>query len=126
MEDLGNPFEEQSTEHLVLFSKEIADHVVVKAIINIAQRIEKEQFQAFVKECLIERSKALDDVIHCNKFNLFNTIQRSVSKNKLQVGSLKCDAELFQSYTYIGCQTREGNLEEFFTNQQCLMVVSCT
>ena len=55
MEDLGNPFEEQSTEHLVLFSKEIADHVVVKAIINIAQTIEKEQFQAFVKECLIER-----------------------------------------------------------------------
>ena len=83
MEDLGNPFEKQSTEHLVLFSKEIADHVVVKAIINIAQRIEKEQFQAFVKECVIERSKALDDVIYCNKFNLFNTIQRSVSKNKL-------------------------------------------
>ena len=83
MEDLGNPFKEQSTEHLVLFSKEIVDHVVVKAIINIAQRVEKEQFQAFVKECLIERSKALDDIIHCNKFNLFNTIQRSVSKNKL-------------------------------------------
>ena len=83
MEDLGNPFEKQSTEHLVLFSKEIADHVVVKAIINIAQRIEKEQFQAFVKECLIERSKALDNVIHCNRFNLFNTIQRSVSNNKL-------------------------------------------
>ena len=55
MEDLGYPFEEQSTDLILLFSKEIADHVVVKAIINIAQTIEKEQFQAFVKECLIER-----------------------------------------------------------------------
>ena len=115
MEDLGNPFEEESTDLLVLYSKEIADHVAVEAIIN-AQRIGEEQFQAFVKERLIERSKAIDDVIHRNKFKLFNTIQRSVSKSKLQVTSLKCDVELF-SKLYIGCQTREGNLEEFFHHE---------
>ena len=34
----------------------------------------------------------------------------------LQVASLKCDVELF-SRLYIGCQTREGNLEEFFRHQ---------
>ena len=115
MEDLGNPFEEESTDLLVLYSIEIADHVAVEAIIN-AQRIGEEQFEAFVKERLIERSKAIDDVIHRNKFKLFNTIQRSVSKSKLQVASLKCDVELF-SKLYIGCQTREGNLEEFFHHE---------
>ena len=43
MEDLGNPFEEESTDLLVLYSKEIADHVAVEAINN-AQRIGEEQF----------------------------------------------------------------------------------
>ena len=42
--------------------------------------------------------------------------QKSVSKGKLQVASLKCDVELF-SRLYIGCQTREGNLEEFFRHE---------
>ena len=34
----------------------------------------------------------------------------------LQVASLKCDVELF-SRLYIGCQTREANLEEFFRHE---------
>ena len=46
-------------------------NVAVEAINN-AQRIGEEQFQAFVKECLIKRSKVIDGVIHCNKFKLFN------------------------------------------------------
>ena len=100
--------------------------VAVEAI-NSAQRIGEEQLQAFVKECLIERSKAID-VIHHNK--IFNAIQTSASKIKLQVASLKCDIELF-SRLYNGCCTREGkNLEYFFImkikliHQHCLMVVS--
>ena len=40
--------------------------------INNAQGIGGEHFQAFVKECLIERSKVINDVTHRNKFNLFN------------------------------------------------------
>ena len=50
IEDLGNPFES-------------TDHTSVKAVQN-AQRIGQEQFQAFSTECLIERSKSIDDVIH--------------------------------------------------------------
>ena len=116
IEELGNPFEEESTDLLVLDSKEIADHAAVETVKNI-QRISQEQFQAFVKERLIERSKAIDDVIHRNKFKLFkNTTQKNVSKGKQQVASLKCDVELF-SRLYIGCQTREGNLEEFVRHE---------
>ena len=40
--------------------------------INNAQGIGGEQLQAFVKECLIERSKVINDLIHHNKFKLFN------------------------------------------------------
>jgi len=54
-------------------------------------------------------------MIHHNKFELFkSTYKQSASREKLQVALLKCDAKL-----YIGCQTREGNLEEnfFYKNQ---------
>ena len=45
---------------------------------------------------------------------------RSVSKQKQQLTSLKNNAELF-SWLYISCQTRDGDLEEFFRyeNQTC-------
>ena len=116
IEGLGNPFEEESTDLLVLDSKEIADHAAVETVKN-ARRLGQEQFHAFVKEHLVERTKAVHDVIHCNNFKLFkNTTQQRVSKGKLQVALLKCDAELF-SRLYIGCQTREGNLEEFFRHE---------
>ena len=70
MEDLGNPFEEESTDVLVLDSKEIADRTAIETIQNV-QRIGQEQFQAFTKECLVDQSKSIDDVIHCNKLKLF-------------------------------------------------------
>ena len=110
MEDLGNLFEEESTDLLILDSKEIADHAAVEMVKNI-QRIGQEKFQTFVKERLIEISK---DVIHCNKLTLLkSTKQKSVNKG---MSSLKCNVELF-SRLYNGCQTREGNLEEFFRHE---------
>ena len=91
IEDLGNPFEEESTDLLVLDSKEIADQAAVETVKN-ARRLGQEQFHAFVKERLVERTKAVHDVIHRNNFKLFkNTTQQRVSKGKLQVALLKCN-----------------------------------
>ena len=116
MEDLGNPFEEASGDLLVLDSKEIADHAAVDTIQNV-QRIGQQQFQGFIKECLVERSKSIDDVIHRNKLKLFlNQAKTKTSKNKQQLTSLKSDVGLF-SQLYIGCQTRDYNLEEFFRHE---------
>ena len=113
MEDLGNPFEEESTD-LVLNSKEIADHAAVETVKNI-QRIGQEQFQTFVKERLIERSKAIDDVVHRNRLKLFkSTTQKSASKGMLQVASPKCDVELF-SRLYKLMAELTGRKEEALT-----------
>ena len=113
MENLGNPFEEESTD-LVLNSKEIADHAAVETVKNI-QRIGQEQFQTFVKERLIERSKAIDDVVHRNRLKLFkSTTQKSASKGMLQVASLKCDVELF-SRLYKLMAELTGRKEEALT-----------
>ena len=116
MEELGNPFEEESTDVLILDSKEIADPAVVETIQNV-QRLGQEQFQAFIKECLVDKSKSIHDVIHRNKLKLFkNMAKTNVSKGKKQLTSLKSDVGLF-SRLYIGCQTRDGNLEEFFRHE---------
>lgn len=53
MEELGNPFEEESKDLLVLDSKEIADPSAVETVKK-AQKIGQQQSQAFTKECLVE------------------------------------------------------------------------
>jgi len=119
IEELGNPFEEKSQDLLVLDTKEIAVSAVVNTVYN-AKRIGQDQFNAFAKECLIDRTKSIDDTIHRNKLPLFGTLASKTTKVKQQLTSLKCDVELF-SRLYIGCQTRDGNLDEFFRheNQAC-------
>ena len=83
-----------------------------------AKSVGQDQFDAFTKECLIDRTKSIYDTIHRNKLPLFST--PASSKGKQQLNSLKCDVELF-SRLYIGCQTRDSNLDEFFRheNQAC-------
>ena len=76
-----------------------------------AKSVGQDQFDAFTKECLIDWTKSIYDTIHRNKLPLFST--PASSKGKQQLNSLKCDVELF-SRLYIGCQTRDGNLDEFF------------
>jgi len=50
---------------------------------------------------------------------------RSQSNGQQQLASVKSDRELF-ARLYIGCQTRDGNLEEFFhhENQPCPLALS--
>ena len=69
---------------------------------------------------LTYRVYRLYDTIHRNKLPLFSTPVSNASKGKQQLNSLKCDVELF-SRLYIGCQTCDGNLDEFFRheNQAC-------
>ena len=120
IEELDDPFEEESMDLIVLDTKEIAGPAAVVTVRNV-KKIGQEQFQAFTRECLVERTKSINDAIRRNKLNVFNTsTPRSVSKGKQQLASLRNDVTLF-SRPYIGCQTRDGNLEEFFrhANQAC-------
>ncbi|KAJ8394425.1 hypothetical protein AAFF_G00046360 [Aldrovandia affinis] len=117
---MGNPFEEESQDVVKLDTKEIAGPAAVETVMN-AKRIGQEQFEAFTRECLLDRTKAVDDPIPRNKLKVFSTsTPRSQSKGQQQLASIKNDRELF-ARLYIGCQTRDGNLEEFFRheNQAC-------
>ena len=119
-EDLGNPFLKESTSLLVLDSKEIGDQSAVENVRN-AQKIGQDQYQTFTKECLIKRSKSIDDVLHRNQLKPFGSKAKKTSnKGKQPLTSLKCDVGLF-ARLYIGCQNRDGNLEDIFCheNQAC-------
>ncbi|KAL8594677.1 hypothetical protein ACOMHN_052410 [Nucella lapillus] len=96
---MGNPFEEESQDVVKLDTKEIAGPAAVET----------------------DRTKAVDDPIPRNKLKVFSTsTPRSQSKGQQPLASVKNDRELF-ARMYIGCQTRDGNLEEFFRheNQAC-------
>ena len=72
-EDLGNPFEEDSQDFLVLDTKEIANPAVVETV-RTAKQIGKQQFDTYVNDFFLEQTKRIDDAIHRNKLYLFNIL----------------------------------------------------
>ena len=68
----------------------------------------------------MERKVSVDEVLSRNKLTLFTTKHLSEKKGKQQLMLMKSDMQLF-SRLYIACQTRDGNLDEFFRheNQSC-------
>jgi len=113
IEEMGNPFEEESRDVVILDTKDIAGPAAVETVLN-AKRIGQEQFEDFTRQCLLDRTKAVDDPITRNKLKVLSTsTSRSQSKGQQQLAFVKNDRELF-ARLYIGCQTRDGNLEEYF------------
>ena len=91
IEELGNPFEEDSQDLLVLDTKEIADPAVIETVRN-AKQIGQYQFEAFSKECIVDRTKTIEEAIHRNKLPLFATNRGpKIPKGNQQVKSLKND-----------------------------------
>lgn len=125
IEELGNPFQEESMDLIVLHTKEIASPEAVKTVQNVHQN-GLDQFKAFTKECLVHRTKPLNDPIRQNKLKVFNSSNniKTSNKGKQQLTSLKNDMQLF-SRLYISYQTRDGNIEEFFRheNQACPQII---
>ena len=116
IEEMGNPFEEDSHDLLVLNTKEIADSRVIETV-HTAKQIGKTLFEEFSKDSLIDISKPIKEPIPKNKLPLFNTSRElKAAKAKQQMMSLKNDAELF-AQLYIGCQMRDGNVDGFFRHE---------
>ena len=115
IEEFGNPFEEEGKELSVLDTKVVADEGVSR-MQNI-EELGRKQCDAFIAE----RKKPLDDPITRNTLSFFETpIKKKTSKAHQQLSSMKNDCSLF-SRLFIACQTRNGDLDEFFQheNQAC-------
>ena len=106
LEEMGNPFEEESEDLMVLDTREILSPAAVSTVQTVL-KIGQGQFQSFVKERLVDRSKSLKEVIKRNKLPLFASIKaKATSKSRQQLAYAKNDSELF-SRLYIACQSRE-------------------
>jgi len=116
MEDFGNPFKEDSQDLLVLDTKKIAPPAAVDALRR-AHKVGQMQFESFVRERLVERTKPLEDAIHrAISKSLSSMVRQLQERSKEGTKGLKNDVGLF-SRLYIGCQNRDVNLEEFFQQE---------
>jgi len=111
IEEMGNPFEEESQDLVILDIKDIAGPAAVETVMN-AKRIGQEQFEAFTRECQLDRTKAVDDPIPHNKLKVFSTsTPRNQSKGQQQLASVKNDRELF-TRLYIGWHSEQAKVSD--------------
>ncbi|VDI13834.1 Hypothetical predicted protein [Mytilus galloprovincialis] len=110
IDDLGNPFLETSKDLLVLDSKNIVDISVVKTV-NTIESLGQEQFEKYTKERLVDRTTSVFDTIKRNKLPLFQT-PPPAKKNVYD----RSQANGFEKL-YIACQSRDGNLDDFFRHE---------
>ena len=83
-EELGNPFEEESKDLLVLNSKEML--IQWQWRLKHANKIVQKKFKTFTKESIVDRTKPLDDTIPHNRSTLFNgSTKKLESKQKQQL-----------------------------------------
>eukprot|EP00112_Aurelia_sp_Birch-Aquarium-sp1_P002124 Seg1231.3 transcript_id=Seg1231.3/GoldUCD/mRNA.D3Y31 product="hypothetical protein" protein_id=Seg1231.3/GoldUCD/D3Y31 len=120
IEEAGNPFNDQGNELVSVFTKNVADATVCKTVREI-ETIGSEKYKHFVETRLQKKEIPLSEPIKRNKLPTFSrSAKRDIPRTKLQVTSLKKDCNLF-SCLYVGCQTRDGKLDDFFRheNQSC-------
>ena len=114
MEEMGNPFLDESKNLLGLDTRDIVDAAVASSI---CQAEEVGKVTSFVTDRLLEDLSPLSEHIKKNKLLLFSRPPpREKSKASLQLSSLKSDVSLF-SRLYIICQSWDGDLDDIFCHE---------
>ena len=111
---------EEAKDLLRLDSRDIVNPAVASSICCAEEKGIK-QFKMFVTDRLVNQSMPNSEHIKKNKLLLFSPPPPPTKSNtNLQISSLKNDVSLF-SRLYSACQSRYGNLDEFFhhENQAC-------
>jgi hypothetical protein len=84
---MGNPFCENSTDLLVLDSRDLADAAVIDTVYKI-EKLGQDQYDTYVYERLVNQTKHIDEPITRNKLPLFNCpAVREKSRPQLQIAS---------------------------------------
>ena len=103
----------ETTDFLRLDTRDIVDPTVASSVRQ-AETMGQEQYQTFMTDPLVKQTAPISEPIKKNKLSLLSRpSQREKSKTSLQVSSLKSDCSLL-SRLYIACQSRDGNLQDFY------------
>ena len=115
-EEMGNPFLERSQDLLVIDTMDIMDAQVAETVRRI-ETLGEEQYTEYVTERLEECTTPITQTIPKSKLPLFSRPPvKSKSRHKEQLAALKSDCGLF-SRLYISCQTRDGDMDNFFSHE---------
>ena len=80
IEEMGNPFADQTGDLFVLDTRDIADSKVVETVRTVEQ-LGKDQYQRFVTKRLQERTTPLFDTIKKNNLPLFSSPSATKEKS---------------------------------------------
>jgi hypothetical protein len=84
LEELGNTFEEESTDLIVLDTKVVADKDGMARMQQI-EELGRKQCEAYISERIIQRKKPISHPITRNKLSFFATPQKKTSKAQQQL-----------------------------------------
>ena len=116
IDSYGNPFEKETSDLLVLDSRDTVDSKISQIIHNM-EKIGRLQHNEFTEERLIQGTKSVAASITRNNFPLLGSRPLKNSKRSTPlVSSPKSDCALF-SRLFVSCQTRDGDLENFFQHE---------
>ena len=114
--EYGNPFTEKTKNNLVqIATKMVMNDDATNAVSNALDTGTK-QFEKFIEERLFKKDVSIHAIITRNKYKIFQDRNLSVSRAKVEIQTLKADRKLF-SRLYIACQSRQGDLDNFFSHE---------
>ena len=115
-EESGNPFNEDSQNLVTLDSEEVMGETAVSYIREV-QTIAQSQYEMYVDERLKQRSVLISNIIPKSNVSIIRkTQQTNHSRTAYEIKSLKNNCELF-SRMYISCQSRDGDMDDFFRHE---------
>ena len=101
---MGNVFFALDTKHII-------EEVSAISVQNTLAKGEQ-QFNDFTRDRLVQRTKPITDPVHRNRNHLFSRLKKAQRAESV----LKSDCSLFSRLS-IACQTRQGDMKEFFSHE---------
>ena len=103
IEQMGNPFTQNSSDMIILDIRDIADPAIIERMHQF-EKLRTDRYDLDVQECLVEKTKNINKPIKRNKLALFHCPPvKEHSKSQQRLSSLKNDCSLF-SRLYIASQ----------------------
>jgi hypothetical protein len=112
LKEMGNPFQEESSDLLALDTKNIADPTLAELVGTHYDR-GRQQFLSFMEGLETEDTSSFYQPIAKNNVAFFKQ-EKSLGSSKEK--ELKDDCQLF-ARLFISCQVRECDLQDFFKHE---------
>ena len=103
-EEMGNPFKEDSGDLLTVDTKIIMDSNIHRTVENVF-KLGKQQYEQFIKEKFVDRTKPITDPIKKNKLKLFPTKKQS---SETEVCGGNHEGRLHIVFQIIYCMPKQG------------------